>query len=492
MPDQNQNDFDPTDATGFEFDYRPEKTLARFHASDAFVRGVMGPVGSGKSSAMCAEIVYRAYDRPPDKNRARRSRFAVVRNTYPELKSTTIKTWLDWLPETMCDLSGSGPFTARFKANCADQSVVDAGIIFLALDQPKDAKKLLSLELTGAWINEAREVPREVLDALTARVGRFPPKRDGGGEWSGIIMDTNPPDDEHWWYDLAEVNRPQGWEFFRQPPALIEAAGNFRPNPAAENAHNHPKGFDYWLRQLPGKSRQWINVYLLGRYGALHSGRTVYPEYDDTRHPAAEVLRPARGRPLMLGWDFGLTPACVLVQLTPRGCLNVIEEFVSTNMGIRQFAREVVKPRLMSAYAGYDIRGAADPAGRARSQTDERTCMDELISAGLPADPARSNDFTARREAVAGFLNTFRDGLPGFKLSPTCRHLRKGFLSGYRYERVQIAGEERYKDKPLKNEYSHVHDALQYAAMAVEQNVLRSRRPRRRNRSGYGDLHSGY
>jgi hypothetical protein len=30
-------------------------------------------------------------------------------------------------------------------------------------------------------------------------------------------------------------------------------------------------------------------------------------------------------------------------------------------------------------------------------------------------------------------------------------------------------GEERFAERPLKNAYSHIHDALQYAALAAEE-----------------------
>jgi len=476
----------------FRFNYIAEPTLKRFHASNDFVRGVMGPVGSGKSSAMCAEIVIRACAQAPDNQNRRRSRFAVIRNTYPELKSTTLKTWRDWVPQSLCNVSGTGPLSASLVTGLEDGTTVDAEIIFLALDMTRDVKKLLSLELTGAWINEAREVPRDILDALTARVGRFPPKRLGGCGWSGVFMDTNPPDDDHWWYALAEEQKPEGWSFFRQPPALVETTGGFEPNPLAENVGNLPHGARYWLRQIPGKTRDWIDVYILGRYGSLRSGRPVYPEYDDARHLAQEPLEPIPGLPLILGWDFGLTPACVLTQVSPRGSLLVIEELASTDMGIRQFARQVVAPRLKTAYPRFAVRGVADPAGRARAQTDERTCMDELAAAGLAADPARTNDFIARREAVAGFLNAGEPDAPGLVLSPNCRLLRKGFLSGYRYERVQVTGDERYKDAPVKNMHSHIHDALQYAALAAESAAWRSRPRKRRAYPGHGDPRSGY
>jgi hypothetical protein len=473
--------------------YLPSPTLKAFHASEAFVRGVMGPVGSGKSSAMCVELASRAWKQPRDHAGVRMTRFAVIRNTYPELRSTTIKTWADWFPDTLCPVSGSGPHRAILTAdNLADGSSLRSEILFLALDRPRDVKKLLSLEVTGAWINEAREINREILDVLTSRVGRYPPKRKGGPKWSGIIMDTNPPDDDHWWYRLAEENRPDGWEFFRQPPALLESPGGYAVNPRAENLENQPLGADYWLRQARGKSGDWVKVYLLGRYGTVREGRPVYPEYDDSFHLAAEDLKPSPGVDLLLGWDFGLEPACVVVQVHPGGAFLVLEEIIGKEVGIRRFAREVVLPRLNQAYPGFTLRGFADPAGSARAQTNERSCMEELAAAGLGAHPARTNDFIARREAVAGFLNRRPDGHPAFLLSPACRLLRKGFLSGYRLERLQTSGEARFRDRPVKDRFSHVHDALQYAALAAEAGPGCARRRAVRKHPRAADTTAGY
>ena len=71
--------------------YNAEKTPALFHKSDCFVRGLMGAVGSGKSVACCMEILSRACKQRPNDQGIRKSRWAVVRNTYGELKTTTIK-----------------------------------------------------------------------------------------------------------------------------------------------------------------------------------------------------------------------------------------------------------------------------------------------------------------------------------------------------------------------------------------------------------------
>jgi hypothetical protein len=73
---------------------------------------------------------------------------------------------------------------------------VESEILFRALDRPEHVSNLLSLELTGAWVNEAREIPWAVIKALQGRVGRFPAVRDGGCVDPGLILDANPPDDD--------------------------------------------------------------------------------------------------------------------------------------------------------------------------------------------------------------------------------------------------------------------------------------------------------
>jgi hypothetical protein len=414
----------------------------------------------------------------------RNGKFHFSSQTYPELKSTLIKTWQEWLPDNICPIRWDVPITGAIKiGDMGDGTGLDFEIVFLAIDKPQDVKKLLSIEFTGAWLNEAKELDKSVLDMATGRVGRYPAKKTmppGTKPWSGVIMDTNPMDEDHWYYKLAEEERPIGYRFFRQPGAVLYKDGKYYPNPGAENIKNHNEGFEYYLRQLPGKQHEWIKVYLMGEYGCVVDGKPVYPEYSDTIHCASEVdIRPVQGVPLVLGWDFGLTACCIIGQLTSRGRLLVIDEITSDGMGIRQFANDVVVPYLSANYSGFDIRSVGDPAGVQRGQNNEATCLQELAEAGIPTDPAWTNDPTARREAVAGFLNKMSDGQPSFQLSPKCRMLRKGFLGGYHYRRIQTSG-GKFTDKPDKNEYSHPHDALQYLALSLEEQKNKSAKAKAR------------
>ncbi|MCG7916025.1 MAG: TerL [Candidatus Thiodiazotropha weberae] len=453
-----------------ELRYVPEPTASRFHESDSFVRCLMGPIGSGKSVSCVEELKRLAISvQAPGSDKVRRTRFAVVRNTYPELRSTTIKTWQDWFPPSICSITTDKPITGRMRVALGDGTQADMEVFFLALDKPDDVRKLLSMELTAVWLNEFREIPKAILDGATGRVGRYPPKREGGPTFPCIIMDTNPPDDDHWYYTLAEEEKPEGWCFFHQPPALLEGKdGKWSENPEAENICHLPDGYEYYFRQLSGKSRQWIRVYIEGRYGTVMDGRPVYPEWRDETHFSRELLIPDKKSGLLLGWDFGLTPCVIIGQISARGRLMLLAELVSERMGLRQFVRLVVKPYLAANFSGYSIvLSCGDPAGSAASQADEQSCLDVLNDEGIETIPAPTNALEPRLSAVRDFLCRLVDGKPGVVVSGSCPVLRKGFNGGYKFERVQVSGEERFRDKPCKNRYSHIHDALQYLALAA-------------------------
>ena len=430
-------------------DYQAAPTIARFHRSDDFVRGLIGPFGSGKSVGCVMEIIRRASE-VPEVNGVRQSRWAVVRNSYRELQDTTIQTWREWIPESIRSWRASD-MADKVVFGLPDGTRVVLEVLFRALDRPDDIKKLLSLEITGAWINEAREVPKAVFDAIQGRLGRYPRHKT----WFGVIADTNPPDTDHWWYRTFEEMQPDGFSIYHQPPG---------DSPEAENTENLPEG--YYERLKAGKDQAWIDVYVGGRYGFVRDGKPIYPEYRDEMHSRLEI-EPDPNSPLHIGLDFGLTPAAVIAQEV-NGQLRVIDEVITDNMGASRFA-PVLKAHLAEHYPNYRIGTiTGDPAGDGRSQADENTPFRILRAAGVSANPAQTNDPTIRREAVAGRLMRLTvTGEPALVVSGRAKIIRKGFMGGYKYRRLQVAGDERYEDKPDKNMYSHPHDALQYLCLGI-------------------------
>lgn len=434
--------------------YETYPTTQAFHDSKAFVRGLLGPIGSGKSVACCWEIFRLANAQEPDEQGIRRTRWAIIRNTYRELIDTTMKTWFEWFPEA------SGKFLkteSRFTMTTAlpDGTTVEMEILFRALDKPQDVKKLLSLELTGAWVNEAREIPRQIIDMLQGRTGRFPPERTGGPTWFGIIMDTNPPDDDHWWYKIFEEQRPDNWELFHQPSALSSEAENLKKLPST-----------YYSNMMQGKEPEWINVYVKGLYGFTSTGKPVYSMFNSEIHVDRNIKFNDR-LAVHLGIDFGLTPAAVFIQQLPAGRFVVIDEIVTESTDAYMFSalikEKCIKERYVLSKESY-----ADPAGNQRAQTDSKTPFMVLDEEGIYVDPTNTNDPFIRIGAVVLAIKTIAmDGKPRLTISPKCSTLVKGFNGGYSYKRVQVSGSEIYKDTPDKNKYSHVHDALQYALVGL-------------------------
>lgn len=444
------------------FRYETPPTVGRFMLDNSFVRGIMGPVGSGKSSGCCIEIGRRACEQKPGPDGIRRTRWAVVRNTYRELMDTTVKTWLSWWP-----VQTYGNFNSQDMVHVIRMGDVECEVLFRALDKPGDVKKLLSLEVTGVWFNEAREIPKALIDAATGRVGRYPAKKDGGATWFGVILDTNPPDTDHWWYRIFEDERPIGWAIYKQPSGRAENA---------ENLANLPP--NYYQNIMAGKTPEWIKVYVDGDYGFVQDGRPVFPEYRDNLHCREFELDPRL--PIYIGIDFGLTPAAAIGQRMVMGQWRWRHEIVTEHMGAERFGR------LLSSFMAERLPptrfqiGAitGDPAGTGESQSDESTPFQMLKVAGIIASPAHTNDPTLRREAVAVPMGRLIDGEPGWIIHPEMKMSRKGFSGGYRYKRVQVVGEERFHDKPDKNIFSHVCEANEYGMLGGGEGKALITRPR--------------
>lgn len=464
-----------------DFKYKPDgEVLKSFMKDNTFFRGIRGPVGSGKSVGCCVEVFRRALEQKKGPDGIRKSRWAIIRNTNPQLRTTTIKTWLDWFPETEWGkFTWSVPYTHHIK-----KGEIDLEVIFLALDRPEDVKKLLSLELTGIWINEAREIPKSIIDACTMRVGRFPSMKDGGPSWTGVIADTNAPEEDHWWPIMSgEVPipdhipreqakmlvKPDNWEFFTQPAGMLEVKTedgeieDYEPNPYAENRNHMMKS--YYPNLIRGKTKSWIDVYVMNKLGAIQDGKPIYPMFATEAHVAKEEVPIAANLPVYVGLDFGLTPAATIGQKV-RGRWLIQQEIVAIDMGIVRFA-EVLRQELATRFsAASEVIIYGDPAGDFRAQTDESTPFHILRGAGLRAFPAPSNSVDLRLEAVSSQLTKMVEGKPAFLIDRRCAQLIKGFEGGYQYKRMEVSG-ERYSDKPDKNMFSHIHDALQYMMLGA-------------------------
>lgn len=481
MPPRKAKPAAAIEVNDFKVAYKAPPTLARFMLSDAMVRGVRGPVRSGKSSCNVNEIMRRALQQQAGKGGIKRVRCGVIRNTYAELRDTTVKTWLDWYPETEV-----GPFSWTKMDHVIKRGDLELELNFRALDKPEDVAKLKSMEWTFCWINEAAEIPKSIVLMARDRVGQFPSRKDEGVTWGGVFMDTNSMDDDHWWAKLAE-EKPVDWAFFDQPGGLIEVEnGKFIANPLAENME--AIGKDYYLSRVSGNSLEHIRVFYCNQYGFVRQGQPVIPEFSEALHVAPRKLEAVKGVPIRVGLDFGLTPAAIIGQKLVDGrwiWLREIESYELGGTGIQTFA-PILIDYLQEHFRGFEIATIwGDPAGDERDPIKEtdtvfRILNQELKPYGMKAvaAPVPGNSFTIRREVLAGALNRVTGGHPRVMFCPSMKTTIKGLKGGYYYRRVQVAGEDRYQNEPVKTRHSHLIEAGEYMMLGAGEGVqlLRGKR----------------
>jgi terminase large subunit-like protein len=434
--------------------YTPPPTVRRFMRSNQFVRAIVGPLGSGKSSGCVLEILKRSVEQKPGPDGVRRTRFAVIRNTRPQLQDTTRKTFEQWIPESV-GAWHEQDFSFTIDRPLADGTRLNCEVLFRALDKPKDVRKVLSLELTGAYLNEAREIPKEVVDGLQGRVGRYPSKSDGGATWFGIWMDTNPWHVGSWGYKLFSKDKPTGFELFEQPSGL---------SPEAENVENLPAG--YYERLIHGKDSEWVDEYIHGKYPLADKG-SIYGALIDKLDRAGGICdfsHPSDG--VFASFDLGISDATAIWfwRLNNHGVPDLIDWYEATGEPLSHYF-DVLDSR------GYKYEKIWLPHdARAKTLQTGASTLDQFI-----------------KRYGTGLLSitpelSIADGIAATRWmfeQPVRIHARcEGGVELLRAYRYRWDDDKKVFSKtPLHDFSSNTADAARYVACAVRNSDLATRRP---------------
>jgi len=453
----------------------PGPVAASFMASDAFVRVIMGPVGSGKTTAGLFDPVFRASKQPVCLDGWRRYRVFFVRDTYRNLYRSLIPSWWQHFPPDFAGSTWQGgserPAQHLFRFAQPDCDGLELDVRFIAIGSETTEQFLRGVEANQVIFDELPQVPEEHFITAMERVGRYPPARllpEGQAPYKGVSGMMNPVDVDHWTYRVLVENPRPGFRLFQQPSGL---------SPQAENVENLPGGRKYYedmARNLP----EWrVRRDVHGQWGPSLDGSAIYREYRDDFHCASEPLE-AADAPVWIGIDQGISaPAAVFVQRMPDLQVRVIGEVVPGRCGARAFGRHV------RAWLDEHARGlpvaqvVCDPAGfYGAVREDGEMAWVETVSHELGEQivPASTQEVSARHEAVRSWLTAglTEDGRPAFLLSPACKMLRAGFISRYRWKTMQDGMGRRVLHKPDKSDPTcDPHDALQYVALEMEGGV---------------------
>lgn len=462
--------------------------------SEAFGRLIAGPVGSGKTTGCVIELLRRSATQGRAADGLRHTRHAVVRQTLKQLKDTVLKDCQNWL-------KGIGTWKVSENTFHIEFNDVRSEWIFIPLENAEDQARLLSMQLTGAWLSECIEMDISVLAPLTGRLGRYPSGSDGVPTWNGWIADTNFPTEMTPWHNFMEehIVNPGEVQIFKQPSGLLPTAENLdwllQTEESLKLPEGHPartaQGRKYYERfvELYGEDSDWVRRYVKAEYGDDPSGAAVFKNsFRSNFHVVPDTLL-IPGYPLLVGQDFGRNPWSLICQMDHLGRLIVHEEVPGTNVGLEKHVQQSLRPRLFSSkYLGHKVCVVGDPSGVAKGNVSEESCFDALQRMGLPCFPAPTNDIEPRLRAVEALLGRQINGGPAIMISAAgCPFLCRAMGGGYRFTKMKTGALRTIPDKTDKEGFSHVADDLQYVALVVHGGqvpvIAQRLRPRVKRRS---------
>lgn len=476
-----------------------------FLLSRAFIKVIIGPVGSAKTMT-----ALRALQRVATVQKGRlddrgvlwrKARVGVIRETYPNIEKNTLPSWFDIFPEALGKFTWKAPYTHRLQLildEDADGNAIDVcdfEIEFRAIGDRSVEEACRGWQVAAVMVDEADLQPPELLAFLTGRVGR------GGIDASmmvdpQIILSLNAPYMDNWVYGLAvEKNLGQISDELREIlgdrellEVFIQPGGR---EPDAENLHNLPPGY-YQVQAAANVHRpDYVARMIDNKFVPMQHGQPVNPQFDYRRHVRKLEYDPRR--PLIVGVDQGLFAAAVASQRTIMGQLRTLREAVMFREDGRSLAKigpsaagAMVRTMIAENFPNLhpdNLRIVADPA--AWAAIDREDAELDWIKAfqkalGHRVRKAKTNKAALRNEAIWAAMSEH----DGYLVDPSCKHLIRGHLGGYHYRKAEVGegGRETRGHLEIADTiHTHVCDAEQYAAIEGEHVVADIQgKPRRR------------
>lgn len=452
--------------------YDAPPTVSRFMASTAFFRLLAGPVGGGKTTGVLFEMLRRSIEQAPGKDGVRRTRWAIVRSTLAQLKMTILLDIIRWFRPIMMYKVSESLVTLSFN------DVVSEWYM-LPLEDEDDQKRLLSMQLTGAFISEAIEIDPDLISALAGRCGRFP--SEVPPTWFGIIADTNMPVLGSPWHLLMDEKTPPDWKVFIQPGGMEPNAENLAYLPQTPETMLLPvddprrlaQGRKYYSNRVNDPNQAWVQRYIHAQYGEDPSGTAVFKAtFRRNWHVSQTQLEPVHNMPLLIGQDGGRAPCSLICQMNARGQLLVLAEVTAEDISLEPHIVTSLKPALFNdRFIGRMVAAVVDPSMGSKNNHYEETSIDLMFRLGIPAFKAPTNDIDARLRAVDELLIGTRMGPTGPEPAilidgPNCPMLVRAMNGAYKYAKTKAGHPKPLPDKDARP-FADLADCLQYVCLVV-------------------------
>ena len=258
-----------------------------FHRSAATFKGFSGPVGSGKSLALCYEALWLAYENPGCTG-------LIGAPTYPMLHDSTRLAFLEMLGENEV------PYSWNKAENILILTERGSRILFRSLDH---FERLRGPNLAWFGIDELTYCKQESWLRLEARLRDVRAQRlCGFASWTPKGFD--------WVYDrFIGPDRKPGYVAFRAKQNLALPA-------------------DYYARLEASYDERFYRQEALGEYLNVFGGQAYYA-FDRKAQMGNFSYTP--DHPIWWALDFNINPMCSVVGQTVKGVVRVLDEIVMPN-----------------------------------------------------------------------------------------------------------------------------------------------------------------
>jgi hypothetical protein len=400
-------------------EYRPLPSQERFHASTARFKGFSGPVGSGKSQALCQEAIRLSYLNP--------GRAGLLgAPTYPMLRDATQSTLFEILGHNRI------PHDYHKAENVLVMSDTRSRIIFRPVD---DYERLRGTNLAWFGLDELTYTAEEAWLRLEGRLRDPKAKRlCGFAVWTPKGFD--------WVYR----------RFLDQPVAGYEVtyAGPF------ENRYLLEKVPDYYERLKRSYDGRFFEQEVLGKYLNVSDGQ-VYYSFDRARN--VQEAETDLSLPLRWALDFNVDPMCSVIGQVQDGLVRILDEITLSLANTPQVCEEFLN-RYPRHEAGIVIYG--DATGSRRQTTghsDYEMVKQALCRSGYKKVSyriPRSNPDVRERVNLVNAMLRSADGETKLLIHPRCRELVQDL------EQVCYKSGSSVVDKERDSRRTHHSDALGY------------------------------
>ncbi len=402
-----------------EINYTTLPSQLLFHQSKARFKGFSGPIGSGKSQALCHEAIKLSY-----LNQGRLGLLGAP--TYPMLREATQTTLFEIL-----DRDGI-PYEYNKAENALRMKDTDSRIIFRPVD---DFERLRGTNLAWFGLDELTYSPEQAWLRLEGRL------RDPlATRLCGIAAWT--PKGYDWVYQRFIAGHTAGYD------TIIAKA--------FENTFILDKVPDFYERLRRSYDENLYQQEALGQYVSLQAG-LVYTAFSRSDHTRSLQVSP--NRPLLWALDFNVDPmSSVIVQMEGANVF-VLDEISLRHATTEEACAEFAK-RFPNHRGGVVVYG--DASGNSQQTTGAsdyqivrnyfRASYAGRIEYRIPkANPSVRDRITlanSKLRTAAGEIRLWVD--------PKCKELIKDF------EQVAYKPDSNAIDKEKDRRRTHVSDALGY------------------------------